>query len=57
MLQNSPRFRWYPEENFETGLRKCVLWYLNNSDWYQEILDGTYQQERLGLSKEQNWRK
>lgn len=48
---------WYPEENFETGLRKCVLWYLNNSNWYQEILDGTYQQERLGLSKEQNWRK
>lgn len=48
---------WYPEENFESGLRKCVLWYLDNSDWCQEILDGTYQQERLGLPNEQNWRK
>ncbi len=42
---------WYPKENFESGLRKSVLWYLDNSDCYHEILDGTYQQERLGLSK------
>ena len=42
---------WRPKESLESGLRKCVLWYLNNRDWYQEILDGTYNQERLGLSE------
>ena len=37
-----------PEETFETGLRKTVQWYLNNKDWWQAVLDGSYQMERLG---------
>ncbi|MBL1260662.1 MAG: dTDP-glucose 4,6-dehydratase [Thiotrichaceae bacterium] len=40
---------WQPQEDFESGLRKTVLWYLNNSDWWQHILDGSYRGERLGL--------
>jgi dTDP-glucose 4,6-dehydratase len=40
---------WRPEETFETGLRKTVLWYLGNSEWCQRVLDGSYQCERLGI--------
>ncbi|MDP5143089.1 dTDP-glucose 4,6-dehydratase [Rheinheimera baltica] len=35
---------WTPEENFESGLRKTVQWYLANPSWWQAILDGSYQQ-------------
>lgn len=40
---------WKPHETFETGLRKTVKWYLDNEIWSQRVLDGSYQQERLGL--------
>lgn len=40
---------WYPEETFESGLRKTVEWYLANSDWWQRVEDGSYQGQRLGL--------
>ncbi|WP_372972813.1 dTDP-glucose 4,6-dehydratase [Marinobacter sp.] len=39
---------WTPEETFETGIRKTVLWYLDNLEWCQRVQDGTYQRERLG---------
>lgn len=39
---------WKPNETFESGLRKTVLWYLNNRDWWQAVLDGSYKMERLG---------
>jgi dTDP-glucose 4,6-dehydratase len=39
---------WIPEETFETGIRKTVLWYLDNMAWVEHILDGSYQGERLG---------
>ncbi|WP_027672768.1 dTDP-glucose 4,6-dehydratase [Rheinheimera baltica] len=35
---------WTPAENFESGLRKTVQWYLANPSWWQAILDGSYQQ-------------
>ena len=41
---------WVPQETFETGLRKTVEWYLNNQNWWQRVLDGSYQGERLGVS-------
>jgi dTDP-glucose 4,6-dehydratase len=40
---------WVPRETFESGLRKTVEWYLANKDWWQSVLDGSYQGERLGL--------
>lgn len=40
---------WVPEETFESGIRKTVEWYLNNASWWQSILDGSYQGQRLGL--------
>ena len=41
---------WVPAENFETGLRKTVEWYLNNQEWCRRVQDGRYQRERLGVS-------
>ena len=43
---------WQPEETFETGLRKTVQWYLDNLEWCQHVLDGSYQRQRLGSVKE-----
>jgi dTDP-glucose 4,6-dehydratase len=40
---------WEPRESFESGIRSTVEWYLQNRDWWQPILDGSYQGERLGL--------
>jgi dTDP-glucose 4,6-dehydratase len=40
---------WVPQETFESGLRKTVEWYLANEDWWQSVLDGSYQGQRLGL--------
>lgn len=42
---------WQPQETFESGLRKTVQWYLENSWWWQPILDGQYAGDRLGLSR------
>jgi dTDP-glucose 4,6-dehydratase len=39
---------WQPEETFESGIRKTVLWYLDNLEWCQSVQDGSYQRERLG---------
>ncbi|KZY74494.1 dTDP-glucose 4,6-dehydratase [Oleiphilus sp. HI0071] len=41
---------WQPKESFETGLRKTVEWFLENQDWWQRVLDGSYNRERLGIS-------
>ena len=41
---------WRPRENFESGLRKTVSWYLGNRDWWQAIRSGAYRGERLGLA-------
>lgn len=40
---------WTPEETFATGLKKTVQWYLDNSIWCQNVQDGSYQRERLGV--------
>ena len=42
---------WTPQETFESGIRKTVEWYLNNKDWWQAILDGSYNLERLGVNQ------
>ncbi len=41
---------WRPAETFESGLRKTVEWYLNNRTWWERVLSGAYQGERLGLA-------
>ena len=39
---------WAPKEDFESGFRKTVKWYLDNREWWESILSGEYKLERLG---------
>ena len=34
---------WQPQETFETGLRKTVMWYLEHQDWVNHAVSGEYQ--------------
>jgi dTDP-glucose 4,6-dehydratase len=33
---------WIPVESLETGLRKTIQWYLDNSHWVQRVKSGEY---------------
>ena len=33
---------WKPAETFETGIRKTVAWYLDNSEWVAHVQSGAY---------------
>jgi dTDP-glucose 4,6-dehydratase len=33
---------WRPSETFETGIRKTVLWYLENAGWAARVQSGAY---------------
>jgi dTDP-glucose 4,6-dehydratase len=35
---------WKPVESFETGIRKTVQWYLDNTAWIQRVQSGEYRQ-------------
>ena len=39
---------WEPSENFDSGLRKTVSWYLANRWWWEPIWSQRYRGERLG---------
>ncbi|WP_277052164.1 dTDP-glucose 4,6-dehydratase [Zestomonas thermotolerans] len=39
---------WKPQETFESGIRKTVQWYLDNRDWWERVLNGSYRLARLG---------
>ncbi len=39
---------WKPRENFETGIRRTVKWYLDNEWWWRPIREGRYSGQRLG---------
>ena len=41
---------WQPAEDFASGIRKTVSWYLENDLWWQRVVDGSYRLERLGAS-------
>jgi dTDP-glucose 4,6-dehydratase len=41
---------WKPAESFETGIAKTVRWYLDNREWWERVLDGSYQLARIGDS-------
>jgi len=42
---------WTPKETFESGIKKTVLWYLENQAWCEKIRASKYSGERLGLKK------
>ncbi len=33
---------WKPQESFETGLRKTIVWYLENQSWVVNVTSGAY---------------
>ncbi|MBQ6352286.1 MAG: dTDP-glucose 4,6-dehydratase [Lentisphaeria bacterium] len=42
---------WEPREDFDSGLRLTVKWYLENDWWWRPIREGKYSGERLGEGK------
>lgn len=34
---------WLPETKFADGIQKTIRWYLDNRDWWEEIISGEYQ--------------
>lgn len=42
---------WQPAENFDTGIKRTIQWYLDNKSWWEAILAEKYQGERLGTGK------
>ncbi len=45
--------KWRPKEKFKEGIKKTVRWYLDHRDWCEQIHNGNYQRERLGLTPAQ----
>jgi len=35
---------WYPETDFETGIKKTIRWYIDNNDWVQNVVNGAYRE-------------
>lgn len=34
---------WEPKTGFEDGIKKTIKWYLDNKEWWEEIISGEYQ--------------
>ena len=34
---------WLPENKFEDGMQKTIRWYLDNQSWWENIINGEYQ--------------
>lgn len=34
---------WLPATTFQEGIKKTIEWYLNNKEWWQNILNGKYE--------------
>lgn len=42
---------WRARETFETGIKRTVLWYLENGAWWRPLRERIYTGERLGLDR------
>jgi len=40
---------WVPEETFDSGIEKTIKWYIENTEWCQNIQNGNYMRQRQGL--------
>jgi dTDP-glucose 4,6-dehydratase len=38
----SKELGWKPSENFDSGLKKTIEWYLNNQEWVIKVTSGNY---------------
>ncbi len=44
-------FGWQPRHSFDDAMKETVKWYLDNRDWWNDILTRDYSAERLGLER------
>jgi dTDP-glucose 4,6-dehydratase len=44
-------FGWQPRQSFASGLRLTVQWYLEHAAWIEQVTDGVYGRQRLGLAR------
>ena len=44
----SRELKWKPKVKFDEGLKKTVIWYLNNKNFFNKIKNKNYE-KRLGL--------
>lgn len=42
---------WKAQDNFDTGIRKTIEWYLKNAWWWHPLRENIYSGERLGVLK------
>ena len=42
---------WTPQQDHESGFVRTVHWYLEHESWWREILDQSYQLQRLGTTQ------
>ncbi|MFQ6581353.1 dTDP-glucose 4,6-dehydratase [Priestia megaterium] len=35
---------WKPKYNFETGIAQTIQWYLDNKEWWEQIISGEYRE-------------
>ena len=40
---------WRPSQTFKSGLSSTIDWYLNNQEWWSDIVNGSTIIERKGL--------
>jgi len=45
---------WRAQEDFDSGIRRTVAWYLDNEWWWKPLREGVYGSERLGLSSQKD---
>jgi len=42
---------WQPRYSFEQGIAATVDWFLDNQDWVNSVLDGSYRLQRIGTGQ------
>lgn len=42
---------WKPQQDFETGIRRTIQWYLDNDWWWRPIREKKYDGKRIGKGK------
>lgn len=35
---------WLPEMKFEDGMKRTIRWYVENREWWEDIVSGEYQE-------------
>ncbi len=44
---------WQPAVTFEEGMRRTIEWYLENRDWVDSVMDGSYQEYYQSMYQDQ----